>query len=472
MSNSYLSILILILLCCGASLLQAEEAIENVDSLMDAIRSSREGETIEIGPGVFELKAQLTLKEGTTLQGVGVGKTIITHASTWKPSTKSLPDPEVKTKGLDTDAYLIRLTDKASGVTVSNMTLRGPQMHGAIVGFGNNELHLHHLRIEDTLWAGIRTLSMSNAKIHDCEFIDSGGRWKRGGEPGTDGGITGGAIFVTWMTECEISHNRFMRTRTGKADAFFGIKGRQGKRSRIHHNTIGVNFSIEFPFENDEDMEIDHNICAGTISIPKHAGGRAPTSGVTFHIHHNYFRDSYSIEFVRNGVEIDHNFFDFAKDKDHGNLISGFGKAPAKGPAHFHNNLVRNPGRGIVWINEPFDNLAIRNNHVICQTTSTPRTDGLFGLNSNSDFSTISIRNNLIECRGQSRPLVRNAASYHATIENNLLTNISDTDKYKNSKTDAPIGLEETLKFECGMHGELSIDGWEAKLGTKSQQKP
>ena len=28
------------------------------------------------------------------------------------------------------------------------MTLHGPQLHGAIFGFGNENLHLHHLRIQ------------------------------------------------------------------------------------------------------------------------------------------------------------------------------------------------------------------------------------------------------------------------------------------------------------------------------------
>ena len=165
-----------------------------------------------------------------------------------------------------------------------------------------------------------------------------------------------------------------------------------------------------------------------------------PKSGGTFHIHHNWFRDSYSIEFVRNGVEIDHNLFDFDAKKDGGNLISGFGKAPAKGPASFHDNLVSNPGRGVIWINEVFDNLEIRNNHVIARTTATPRTDGLFGFNPGCDFKTITIRDNVIECQGQARPLLRNKESYGAAISNNVLTNVSDADRYANPKGDKPAG--------------------------------
>ena len=109
---------------------------------------------------------------------------------------------------------------------------------------------------------------------------------------------------------------------------------------------------------------------------PNTPAGRSPPSGQTFRIHHNYFLATYSIEFVRNGVEIDHNLFDFDTAGDEGNLISGFGRAPADGPAVFHNNLVSNPGRGVIWINEPYSNLVVRNNEIVTRTTATPRDDG------------------------------------------------------------------------------------------------
>src|SRR6185295_7639045 len=238
------------------------------------------------------------------------------------------------------------------------------------------------------------------------------------------------------MADTEIANNRFVRTQQGKADEFYGVKGRQGKRCRIHHNTIEVGFSIEFPFENDEDVEIDHNVLHGPISIPKHAGGPVPKSGRTFRIHHNWMKDSYSIEFVRNGVEIDHNLFDFDPQKDGGNLISAFGNAPAPGPATFHNNLVSNPGRGVIWMNEVFNNLEVRNNHIIARTTPTPRKEGLFGFNPACDFSTITIRDNIIECQGEPRPLLRCKESCASQIGNNDLTNVSDTDRYANPKAD------------------------------------
>lgn len=466
MPRSKLTAIALFLLLVPGPILAAT-SVDSTAALVAAVRDGAEGSTIEVAAGTYELDAPLEPKAGMTIKGAGMDKTILTHAPGWKPSTNTLPDPEMKTQGMDTRAYLVRLQDKAAGITVSDLTLSGPQLHGAVYGWQNKDLHLHHLRVQDFLWAGVRTFSMQGAKIHDCEFIDAGGRWERG-QPGIKGGITGGAIFAIWMADSEIAHNRFTRTQQGKADEFYGCKIRQGKRSRIHHNTIDVNFSIEMPFENDEDVEIDHNVLHGAVSIPKQAGGPVPKSGRTFHIHHNWFRDSYAIEFVRNGVEIDHNLFDFDAKADGGNLISGFGKAAAKGPASFHNNLVSNPGRGVIWINEPYDNLEVRNNHVIARTTATPRTEGLFGFNAKSDFKTITIRDNVIECEGQSRPLLRNKESTGAAIVNNQLTNISDTDRYANPKGDRPAGLQEPLKFECGVHGEFGVDGWKTAAARRS----
>ena len=434
------------------------------EELVAAINGGEQGATVEITEGTYELSAPLRPKAGMTIKGAGIGKTILTHTPAWKPSYEMLPDSEVNMNRINTEAYLVQLEDRAADISITGLTLRAPQLHGAIFGVGNENLHLHHLRVEDTLYCGIRTFTSRGARILDCEFVDAGGKWQRDGIPGTDGGISGGAIFVTWMSDSEIAHNRISRTRSGKERAHFGIKGRGGKNIHIHHNTIEVNFSIEFPFEGADNFEIDHNILHGVISIPKHSGGKVPESGVTFDIHHNYFTTSYAIEFVRNGVRVHHNLFDFDPEQDGGNLISGFGKAPAFGPAEFHNNLVSNPGRGVIWINEPYDNLVVRNNHIVARTTATPRTEGLFGLNGKSDFSTIAIVDNVVECIGQPRPLLRQEESYKAIIRNNRLVNVSDTDRYENRQTGAKAGLEEPLQFRCGVHGEMTVDGWETKM--------
>lgn len=441
----------------------AAAPISTADALVRAAAEASEETTLELAAGTFELSKPLLLKGGTTLKGAGMGKTILTHTAGWTGNAKTLPDPETNHQKFDKTGYLIDLGDKEHGITISNLTLTGPRLHGAIFGWNNHKLHLHHLEIRDFLYSGVRTYATRFAKIHDCLFVDAGQRWERG-KPGLKGGITGGGIFVIWIKDSEIHNNRFLDTKEPENLHYYAIKGRQGKRVKIHHNTIETNFSMEFPFENDQDVEIYQNVCHGTISIPKHGGGPVPESGVTFHIHHNVFYHGYSIEFVRNGVEIDHNLFLFDARKDGGNLISGFGKAPAAGPAVFHNNLVSNPGRGVIWINEPYDNLTVRNNHIIARPTPTPRTEGLFGFNSKCDFSTFIFRDNTIECEGTARPLFRNVESARSTLENNKLINLANTQTYKNPMTAAKPGLEAPLTFEAGVDGEMTVNGWKTTL--------
>ncbi len=434
--------------------------VASVEALVEAVAGG--GTAIELAAGTFRLPQPLDLRSGVTLKGAGIGKTIVTHAEGWQANPATLPDPETAHEKFDRTGYLIRCANDAKDIVVSNLTLTGPRMHGAIFGFGNEGLHFHDLRIQDFMYCGIRTYATKRMKIHDCTFVDSGQRWEDG-QPGVKGGITGGGIFAIWLEDTEIYNNRFLVTKTGPNEHYYGIKGREARRVRIHHNTIEAGFSIELPFEGDQDVEINHNILLSAVSIPKHAGGPVPKSGRTFHLHHNYFRDGYSIEFVRNGVEIDHNLFDFDPASDGGNLISAFGDAPAPGPAKFHNNLVNNPGRGVMWMNEPYAQLEVRNNHIIARTTSTPRTEGLFGFNEKSDFKTFRFTGNIIECLGTARPLFRNDASGGAIVENNQLVNITDTARYKNAATGKPQGLEQPLKFACGVNGELTVDSWKTR---------
>lgn len=440
----------------------AQVRVTTTQELVAAVREANPGTLIELAAGTYKLDAPLDLPGGITLKGAGIDKTILTHTDDRNVSTKALPDPEMKLEGLDTSAYLIRIQRHTADVTIAHLTLHAPRLHGAIFAWFHTGLHLHHLKINQTMWCGIRTFGMKQAKIHDCELIDAGGRWAKG-EPGIKGGITGGAIFAVWMSDCEIFNNRFTRKRKAPELEFYGIKVRQARRCRIHHNTLMANFSMEFPFEHDEDVEIDHNVCFGTISIPRRDGGKIPKSGRTFHIHHNLFKDSYSIEFTRNGIEISHNLFDFDVNKDHGNLISGFNRTTGNGPCLFHNNLIRNPGRGVIWINEIYNNLEVRNNHIITNKTITPRKDGLFGFNPKCDFKTITIKDNIIECNDIPRPLLRAKESYQANIENNTLVNVADADQLKNPKADRPVGLLEPLQFTCGVNDEYTVNGWEVR---------
>ncbi len=440
--------------------------VKTVEALLAAVNEAAAGGVIELGEGTFRLAQPLDLGAGVTLKGAGVGKTIMTNAETWKANPATLPDPETDHQKFDRTGYLIRCKNDARNISISGLTLTGPLMHGGIFGMANEGLHFHDLRLDDFMYCGIRTYAMKGAKIHDCTFVDAGQRWDKG-QPGVKGGITGGGIFAIWMGDTEVWNNRFLVTKTAPNEHYYGIKGRQARRCRIHHNTIEAGFSIELPFEGDEDVEIDHNILHAAVSIPKYAGGSVPKSGRTFHVHHNYFRDSYSIEFVRNGVEIDHNLFDFDVKQDGGNLISSFGSVAAMGPCLFHNNPVSNPGRGVMWMNEPYAQLTVRNNHIIARPTVKSRVDGLFGFNDKCDFATFRFEGNIIECLEVERPLFRNDASGKATVVNNRLTGVSDAARYSNAATKAKPGLEEPLKFDCGVNGEMTVDGWKTALVKK-----
>lgn len=449
----------LVLLILAGAMAATAQSVSSVESLVKAVAEAKRGAVIELAGGTFKLTQPLDLKSGITLQGAGVGKTIVTHAESWEANPDTLPDSETDHGKFDRTGYLIRCTNDEKDIRVARMTLTGPRMHGAIFGMANEGLHFHDLLIQDFMYCGIRTYAMQKTKIHDCTFVDAGQRWDKG-KPGVNGGITGGAIFAIWFKDTEIWNNRFLVTKKAPNEHFYGVKGREARRVHIHHNTIEAGFSIELPFEGDQDVEIDHNILHSAISIPKHAGGPVPPSGRTFHIHHNYFLDSYSIEFVRNGVEISHNLFDFSLTKDGGNLVSAFGNVAAQGPASFHNNLVSNPGRGVMWMNEPYANLEVRNNHIIARTTTTPRKDGLFGFNDQSEFKTLKFTGNIIECVGTGRPLFRNDISGTARVENNQLINVTDTTRYANPQTGKRVGLEAPLKFQCGVNGEWTVDGW------------
>ena len=98
----------IVLLACLPSLAFAAP-VESVAALVAAVRDGAEGATIDIAAGTYELDAPLEPKAGMTLNGAGMDRTILTHTGGWKPSTKTLPDPEMKTAGMDTRAYLIRL---------------------------------------------------------------------------------------------------------------------------------------------------------------------------------------------------------------------------------------------------------------------------------------------------------------------------------------------------------------------------
>ena len=64
---------------------------------------------------------------------------------------------------------------------------------------------------------------------------------------------------------------------------------------------------------------------------------------------------------------------------------------------------------------------------------------------------------------------MRNLESYGAVIENNELVNVSDTNKFDNPRTDAPLGLVEPLAFRVGAEDEFSVNGAEISATANSE---
>ncbi len=446
--------LIILSLACLFLLYPAPPAqcqVKDGKELIAAVNKGSPGDKVQVAKGTFKLTTPLVPKANMTIQGAGPGKTIIMAADSWKPGTADLPKKE------NVNAYLFSFQRKTPGVKICDLTLQGPHLHGAIYCDNCDGLELCNLRVENFLWNSIKTWRMDKFKVHDCEFIDAGGRINR---------RTSGALVMHFTRDSEFWNNRIIKTENHPSN-FFGIVGRQGRNCRIHHNTVGVSFSIEFAFYNSMNMEVDHNYFAGVMSIPRFGGGKIPEDGYSFWIHHNWVKNSYAIEYARNAAKIDHNLFDIPTSSDKGNLITNHGSKEAPGPTHFHNNLIKNPGRGIFWSKGIYNNFRFYNNHVKANTLT--RKEGLFGFPRKTDFRTIVIRDNIIECiKANPRPLMRNKESYAATIEKNKLVNVSDTDSYANKKADRPVGLLKPLHFTCGVNDEFVVDGW---TGSKAKRR-
>ncbi|MGF1530980.1 MAG: DNRLRE domain-containing protein [Puniceicoccaceae bacterium] len=444
-------IVLLATLLTASCLTAATWNVSNTTQLVSALTSGASGDTIEMAPGTYLIAASLKPKANMTIRGAGAEQTILRNTSSWDPGTTNLPDNPISASSVVRSAYLFDFGSN-NGIKLSHMTLDGTKkLHGAIFGNYSQSLELHDLIIKNYRWSGIRTWAMQNSQIYNNQFVDAGGRHN---------GTTGGMIFGTWTNTTTFFDNSF--TKTASQGDVYGIKGREFRNVRISNNTILLgSFSIELPHENDYWVEIDHNYLDGTISIPKGGGGgTVPSGGYTFHIHHNYMTKGYSIESARRGVIIEYNLFDFDAQKDGSNLISNW-TPTIQGPMTMRHNLIKNPGRGIYWSDQIYNNFSFHNNHVIANTTATPRTEGLFGMPTSTDFSTITIKDNIIECIGQSRPLVRNSASNAAIIQNNTLINVSGTNNYANPNTGALRGPDKALFFTVGAFDSHQVDSWD-----------
>ena len=443
------------LLITTAELQATTVSVSDSSALVNAVNNGAAGDIINITAGTYFIAAPLSPKSNMIIQGAGASSTTLAPDPSWDPGRAGLPDDGVNWTTANRGAFLFDLPNNTTGLVIRNLTLSGKnRLHGVVFGV-DVSLELANLIIRNCIWSGIRGFGLSTSNIHDTIFYNAGGKVN---------GVDGGAMYLSYSTGNRIWNNRFINSgyaqgTDGPNQNFYGIKTREMRFSRIHNNTFGVGFSLEFPFESDWGNEIDHNYLYYTASLPKYAGGITSGNLRTFRFHHNYWKSSYAIEFPRNYIEIDHNLFDFDTGDDGGNLISSFASEDSPGWVRMHNNRIKNPGRGIAWLNGRYDNFSFYNNHVIANETMTPRTEGLFGFNGTTDFSTVTIKDNIFECFGITRPLLR-GNGYNSVIQNNTLNGISDTGFYSNPTTSDTRGPTSPLVFTCGVNGEYSVNEW------------
>lgn len=432
--------------------------IKNEEELGKALDKSKSGDIIKLKPGKYVLNNQMPIKSGITIKGAGVGRTIITANDTWLPGLKGLPANERVADSVNSNAYLFKM-EEIRDVTISDLTLTAPNLHGAVFANKCQNLNFNNLKFVDFCWSSIYTFDIRKFIIHDCVFENAGGKVK----------WLGAAIFNNRTVHGEFYNCKIYST-PGRGNNFVGFKGLGNDSSRIHHNTVETGgyiwgFCLEYMHSDNSHIEIDHNKFNERISIPKGGGGGKVNKGdYSFWIHHNWLTGlSEIIEGPRGYLIVDHNLIDMSVEQDGGNLYTDHDNREVYGPLKFYNNLIKNPGRGIFWSVSKYNNYSFYNNHVVANTTITPRKEGLFDFNTNSVFDSIEIKDNFIACNGLARPLLRNPLSNKALIENNVLINISDSLLYANSKKDRQRGFKENLVFKCGYRSEFLVNNWKGE---------
>ncbi len=434
--------------------------VSNVTQLVSAINDGSAGDTINIAAGTYLLTASLRPKANMTILGAGIGNTILRPAGSWTPGAAAKIDP-TNWGDVNTSAYMFYLGNNngINNVTISGLTINGlKQLHGAVCGNTINNLTVANVYFHDFTFCGIRVVGGSQLVVRDCEFINMAV---------SDMDPEAGAVVFAWLSNSEFYNNQFYFATHGvyygtgvNAGNFYGFKGRQLVNSRIHHNTIMVNFSIELPFDDNSDVEIDHNYLAGWISIPKYAGGTIPTSGMSCRIHHNYDSSAVVAEYPRNAVEIDHNLLDNPRNEA-GSMLSGWTIEEAPGSTKMHNNLIKNLGRVLADVGK-YNNLQFYNNHVNAPDNPGATENVLFIIDSTIDRSSFVFRDNIVDCTGHPRALLwAGLGAGFTSIANNTLISVTDQANYNNPNTGAVRGPLEPLYFNCGAPGnQFLVDQW------------
>lgn len=309
---------------------------------------------IQLAAGTYTATRTARPKSGVSIVGKGhTGKTAtrIVADTGW-----TLRDGLPKTN--PPDEYLIAFS-KSENITVRDLALASPESRpitGGLFCARSKSITINNLSVKNFRWAGLHLEYSSKLNVHHCEIHNASTEKHR---------HHNGLIRTRWIKQSEIHHNRITSTtRNG-----YGYKGGGHVGVRIYNNHFEVagGFAIECAHENEFGVEIDHNFANRCFSVPKGGQSADPNKRgykFTFHIHHNYLTDSYTIEGPRNHLRVSHNYISIKKTN--GRVYTHHGGIN-RGPVWIHHNVIENVDRAFVWKNRGVaENIYVYNNTVLC----------------------------------------------------------------------------------------------------------
>ena len=365
------------------------------------------------------------------------------------------------------DAYLIKQVAVNGAIgnnVISQITFRGPALHGAIHTNNTFNLTVERCRFEDFGWSAMRLVLQKKLFVSECEFFNAGKRRQ----------FMGAGIRGDFITEAYIANCSFTTDAIVSVDQHVGFKS-DGARSVLIEWCeffLPGGFAIEVPFQISDRENIVRNCYSNDpVSIPKFEGSRVLATtwardldgSVTWNgllswkFTHCRWETSYCFEFNRNSIEIGFCVAVSNRPAVNGNFISEFSAVSAAGPALIHDCMIEGK-RGIYSTSGGMKNIAFINNHFRSATDST--TNAFFGFkNDPAILGTVQVKNNIFDGTVVPKPLYSSAiADANVQTSNNRLTSVSTG--AGNTQTNDPVGPAENLRFRLGVRGRYLNDNW------------
>jgi hypothetical protein len=365
-------------------------------TLKYAVTKAPSGYTINMAGGTYVEYGQVAVPAGVSINGAGIGQTILRIASAfyYHPATPSY----------SADKFLINLTSGSmagGNQTLSNFSIDGDskQLHGGIFVRNRTNVTLSSVKVQNTNFTGIWLWSLQDSKLIDSQLLNCS--WG-------SSGYSVGALNIGDLTRVEIARVNIDENK-GYGIKAIGPPGNNNLVSNnIHDNHISVtpynmwqggsapNFAIELWAVNLVTNQFYGNYVDATFSIVNQ-NNIASTGVQTIRIHHNTFDmnaraagKAYPFELTFNDVEIDHNYF----YKGTYGIVNWAGAQKNWSIHHntFYNLQGDSPGEVVRSQSSGLHNVVFYNNTIEFASTKTMNVVGIYGGSSDN----IDIKNNLV----------------------------------------------------------------------------